>query len=61
MIKQQDSHSEPEFVKMATSHPRNRFRGKSKKITEGNSVALINDFPFDLKDYLNKPKSIKDE
>ena len=32
MIKQQDSHSEPEFVKMATSHPHNRFRGKSKKI-----------------------------
>ena len=54
MIKQQDSHSEPEFVKMTTSHPHNRFRGKSKKITEGNSVVLINDFPFDPKHYLNK-------
>lgn len=54
MIKQQDSHSEPEFVKMTTSNPHNRFRGKSKKITEGNSVVLINDFPFDPKDYLNK-------
>ena len=51
--------SEPEsgFVETTISHPKDRLKikKKKKKIADGNSAALLNDFPFDPKEFLEKP------
>ena len=43
---------------MTTSHPRDRFKGKDKQSVERNFVALINNWPFDSGDFLNKSLSL---
>ena len=49
--------SEPEvkFVKTTFSHPKDQLERKAKTLPDGNSDALLIDFPFDPKEFLEKP------
>ena len=49
------SNDEITFVKRRMQHPKERLERKPKKIAEGNSASLLQNFEFNLASYVYKP------